>query len=192
MKELAAPAAYPLKLRCAFPFDGGTDFRSEGCNEHSYDIVRSKPCDEQGINTGEQWAALFYTLAHKSAGCSFNSSQAQFEQSIVARSFLNASDQTLHNEVVIASWPQDIGAQLPLEAFFYIATAGMSNAAFFQQDYFRQTGRFLPVVHLNPAADPGHEFTYDPADQKISGTLQNLFNASQPPARQSTPLKRLK
>ncbi|MCU1771738.1 hypothetical protein, partial [Pseudomonas sp. 13B_3.2_Bac1] len=174
IKELAAPVAYPLTLRCAFPFDGGTDFRSSGCNEHSYDPVRSRPCEEQGISTGEQWVDLFYTLSHKSTGCSFNSSPAQFEQSIVARSFLNATDQSQHNEVVIASWPQDIGAQLPLEAFFYIAAAGKANAAFFQQDFFQQTGRFLPVVHLSLAADTGHEFAYDPADQSVSETaLQN-------------------
>ncbi|GGK53794.1 hypothetical protein SAMN04490189_0883 [Pseudomonas koreensis] len=189
MKELAAPAAYPLTLRCAFPFDGGTDFRSEGCNEHSYDPVRSRPCDEQGISSGEQWVALFYTLSHTSTGCSFNGSQSQFEQSIVARSFLKEADQTRHNEVVIASWPQDIGAQLPLEAFFYIAAAGKANAAFFQNDYFQQTGRFLPVVHLN-LADAGHEFTYDPADQNVSDlSLPNPLNALQPVSSHSTALE---
>jgi len=189
MKELAAPAAYPLTLRCAFPFDGGTDFRSTGCNEHSLDPVRSRPCDEQGINSGQQWVALFYTLSHKSTGCSFNSSAEQFEQSVVARSFLNATDQTQHNEVVIASWPQDFGDRLPLEAFFYIADAGKASAAFFQQDFFQQTGRFLPVVHLNLAADTGHEFTYDPADQSVSQTfLQKPLNASHSPTRHSATL----
>jgi len=189
MKELAAPAAYPLTLRCAFPFDGGTDFRSTGCNEHSLDPVRSRPCDEQGINSGQQWVALFYTLSHKSTGCSFNSSAEQFEQSVVARSFLNATDQTQHNEVVIASWPQDFGDRLPLEAFFYIADAGKASAAFFQQDFFQQTGRFLPVVHLNLAADTGHEFTYDPADQSVPQTfLQKPLNASHSPTRHSATL----
>jgi len=169
MKELAAPAAYPLTIRCAFPYDGGTNFRSDSCNEHSYAPEVSRPCNEQGIVTGEQWAVHFYTLDHTSTGCSFNGSQSQFEQSIQARSHLKPEDQANHNEIVIASWPQNFGAQIPLESFFYLQNNAKPNAQFFQRDYFQTTGRFLPIVFVDLTATDGQVFRYNPDDQNAPG-----------------------
>jgi hypothetical protein len=166
MKELAAPTGYPLTLRCSFPFDGATFYRSDSCNGHSDAPQDSRPCDEQGISDVEEVITHFYAQASRYHGCSLNGNQAPFAVSVEARARLNATDQRVHNEVIIANWPQDIPAQLPLEAFFYVAASGRLNAQFFQWDYFNQTGHFLPIVRVaSNASRSAYVFDYDPADQ---------------------------
>ncbi|MHC8393510.1 hypothetical protein ACYZT8_07565 [Pseudomonas sp. LB3P93] len=169
MKEMAAPTAYPLTVRCAYPIDGDTFFRSDSCNEHSGSPQASVPCAAQGITTSQAWIDHIYKQANKGAGCSFTGETLPFEVSIRARALANAPERANHNEVVMASWPQNIADQLPLDAFFYVAITGRPNAQFFQRDYFQQTGRFLPIVHVDLAAASGHVVSYDPADQTVQG-----------------------
>ena len=172
MKELAAPTAYPLTLRCAWPFDGATFYRSNSCNAHSESPTASRPCDEQGINTVDAYIEHIYKQPSRYHGCSLKGDQASFAVSIEARSRLTAADQRVHNEIIVANWPQDIPAQLPLEAFFYVAVTGKSSARYFQLDYFEQTGRFLPVVHLTSnAAKNAYVFEFDPQDQIVAGEI---------------------
>jgi hypothetical protein len=169
MKELAFPTAYPLTLRCSFPFDGATFYRSDSCNGHSESPEKSKPCDEQGISGVDAVITHFYAQPSRYHGCSLKGSQAEFAVSVEARSRLTAADQGVHNEVIIANWPQDIPAQLPLEAFFYVAASGRPNAQFFQWDYFQQTGHFLPIVQVSwNTSSSSYRFDYDPADQWLS------------------------
>lgn len=169
MKELAAPTAYPLTVRCSYPFDGATFYRSDSCNEHSGAPQTSIPCAEQGIATEQEWITYFYAQISRWTGCSFTGETIPFAVSVKARSLLNASDQMEHNEVVIANWPQDIPEQLPLEAFFYITADAKPNADYFQKDYFQQTGHFLPIVRVDLAAPDGIVFTFDPQDQNVGG-----------------------
>ncbi|MDT3312101.1 hypothetical protein QZR14_12135 [Pseudomonas sp. rhizo66] len=169
MKELAFPTAYPLTLRCSFPFDGATFYRSDSCNGHSESPEKSKPCDEQGISGVDAVITHFYAQPSRYHGCSLRGTQAEFAVSVEARSRLTAADQGIHNEVIIANWPQDIPAQLPLEAFFYVAASGRPKARFFQWDYFQQTGRFLPIVQVSwNTTSSSYRFDYDPADQWLS------------------------
>jgi hypothetical protein len=170
MKEMAAPTAYPLTVRCAYPIDGATFYRSDSCNEHSGSPQASVPCAKQGITTEQAWIDHVYKQPDKLAGCSFTGETHPFEVSVRARALLNAPEQVIHNEVIIATWPQNIADKLPLEAFFYAALAARPNAQFLQRDYFQQTGRFLPIVYVDLAAAPGHVISYDPEDQ----TVQNL------------------
>ncbi|MFJ2527733.1 hypothetical protein [Pseudomonas helmanticensis] len=175
MKELAAPTGYPLTLRCSFPFDGATFYRSDSCNGHSDAPQKSKPCDEQGISDVEAVITHFYAQTSRYHGCSLKGDQAPFAVSVEARARLNATDQRVHNEVIIAHWPQDIPAQLPLEAFFYVAASGRLNAQFFQWDYFNQTGHFLPIVRVaSNASRSAYVFDYDPADQWLRADSPKL------------------
>ncbi|RBH55535.1 MULTISPECIES: hypothetical protein [Pseudomonas] len=170
MKELAAPAAHPLTVRCAFPWDGATFFRSDSCNEHSEAPGVSKPCAEQGITTAEQWLNYFYydLTTNKHYGCSFKGDASQFAVNNQARALLTDGWRNEEqNEVVIANWGADIPTQIPLEAFFYVlGSAGLPHAAFFQNDYFQVTGQFLPVVRFNLAPTANEPaFSYNPQDQ---------------------------
>ncbi|MCU0121831.1 hypothetical protein N8H74_26540 [Pseudomonas sp. B2M1-30] len=170
MKELAAPTAYPLTVRCAWPFDAATFYRSDSCNGHSGNPTASKPCDEQGITTVDEYITHFYKQSSRYHGCSLKGEQAPFAVSIEARSRLTPTDQRVHNESIIAAWPQDIPDQLPLEAFFYAAVSGKPSAQFFQRDYFQQTGRFLPIVRLTTnVARNAYVFEFDPQDQTVAG-----------------------
>lgn len=170
MKELEAPTAYPLTLRCAWPFDGATFHRSNSCNAHSDSPTASRPCDEQGITTVDAYIEHFYKQPSRYHGCSLKGNQASFAVSIEARSRLTAADQRIHNEIIIADWPQDIPQQLPLEGFFYVAVTGKSSARYFQRDYFQQTGQFLPVVHLTSnVTRTAYLFEFDPQDQLVGG-----------------------
>ncbi|SFH27669.1 hypothetical protein [Pseudomonas sp. NFACC45] len=170
MKELAAPTAYPLTVRCSYPYDGATIFRSNSCNQHSGSPQTSRPCAEQGITTEHQWRTHFYAQANKLAACSFTGETIPFAVSIRARALMEAADRIVHNEIIVANWPQHIPEQLPLEAFFYVELSGKPNAVFFQKDYFQKTGRYLPIVRVDLAATDGIVFTFDPQDQDVGGS----------------------
>jgi hypothetical protein len=87
------------------------------------------------------------------------------------------------NELIMAAWTESNPEQMPLEAFTINAQAanpgnGLAGAQFIQRDYFQVTGRFIPVVRVSFAEGTPQVFTYDPADQTVSGTvMQSLFNA---------------
>ncbi|MBV6752186.1 hypothetical protein KV580_17855 [Pseudomonas chlororaphis] len=167
MKELAAPTAHPLELRCSYPYDGATFYRSNSCNQHSGAPNVSRPCDEQGITTAAQWLAYFNGLTSKHTGCSFGPGPIPFDVSLQARALLSASYLNEQNEVIIADWGQNIPTQIPLEAFFYtLGSTALPAAQFFQHDYFEQTGNFLPIVRVNLAPAAGEPvFSYAPEDQ---------------------------
>ncbi|WP_457969778.1 hypothetical protein M1D68_06925 [Pseudomonas sp. R4-84] len=171
VKELAAPTSYRLTVRCSYPYDGSTFSRSDSCNEHSVNPSVSGPCDEQGISTVEQWLAFYNSLPNKITGCSFKGDQEYFALSIQARIRLPPASQIDQNEVIIASWDQDIPERIPLEAFFYtVPSQALPQARFFQRDYFEQTGKFLPIVKVNLAPTANEpSFSYSPQDQAEPG-----------------------
>ncbi len=168
MKELGAPTGHALILRCSFPYDGATFYRSDSCNAHSSAPVASRPCSEQGIATVDAVITHIYAQSSLYYGCSLKGDQVPFAVSIEARARLKPNDQKVHNEVTLANWPQDIPTQLPLEAFFYVAVSGRPSAQFFQQDYFQQTGRFLPIVRVDfDAVTSAYSFYFEPDDQLV-------------------------
>ncbi|WP_085699583.1 hypothetical protein [Pseudomonas sp. B26(2017)] len=170
LKELSAPAAYPLTLRCAWPHDAATFYRSDSCNESSRTPLPSHPCDEQGITTVEAYLTHFNALTDRYAGCSLKGEQAPFAVSIQVRALFSVQDQRVHNESIIADWPQNIPEKIPLQAFFYTSVLGKPSARYFQKDYFEQTAGYLPVVQLTfNAADNAYRFEFDPQDQLVGG-----------------------
>lgn len=173
VKELAAPAAHPLTLRCSFPYDGSTTARPDSCDANPSNPIGSQPCFEQGITTVDAWIAFFDTLSTKNYGCSFTENREQFDLSVRARSALAPAYLTTHNEVILSVWPRGIPEQLPLEAIFYLATQtradGLAGARYIQHDYFCETGRFLPLLNLDLSTTAKQIFTYTPQDQDVQG-----------------------
>lgn len=169
--DMAAKAdSYPTPVRCSFPFDGATDRRYMSCGRHDYFAGEGNSCMEMGINTLAKWKVHYH--AHDSRQyhqCSLGPEPEQFSIFLKARdNFDHAADLNFPNEIVLAAWPVGIPKQLPLEAFFYVASpTGLAGAQYIQKDYFQQTGRYLPVIRLT-IDDHVFNFSYHEGDQGVS------------------------
>jgi hypothetical protein len=164
MRAFGAPAQTPLVLRCIYPTDGFTVNRADRCGIHTSQL--SRPCAEQGIYTLAAWQANFAKTGAEQA-CSLGADTAAFDLSIEARGTLPhpiTRDVDKWNEPIVAPWPQDIPTQIPLEALFY-SNGYLNSAQFIQQDYMEQTGRFLPIVHVDMSVTNPGPFSYLPTDQ---------------------------
>lgn len=180
-KALGEHDGYRMEVRCAFPDDAATDRRTLKCGPHASHTNASRPCKDQGIDTLQEWVTHFHSVsgifARSQHQCSFAADQSAFAMSIEARShFQNPGDYVdRHNEVVLQVWPQDIPEQLPLEAFFYVQNSsrakGLEGARFMQNDYFLETGGFLPVIRVDLTAPTGQKFTYHPNEQGVPGLV---------------------
>ncbi|MNJ75991.1 hypothetical protein D3C77_731870 [compost metagenome] len=68
----------------------------------------------------------------------------------------------------MALWPQNIGRQLPMEAFFYIggSASGRAGAQADQRDFFSQTGILVPIIAVTlPSGATPARFQFITADQ---------------------------
>lgn len=173
---------YPVSVSCSFAYDAATSNRNEaGCGTNNTQPSGSQMCADQGIDTVDAWIAHFmsvemdngYRYMHQ---CGFKPDATGFALSLAGRRESNPQSQRpswSQNEVVIATWPQGIPEQLPIEAFFYSISAtraivGLDAARFFQEDFFRETGRFVPVVQMNYGAAASQKiFSYHEADQVV-------------------------
>lgn len=165
VRESSAPAATPLTVMCAYPFDGATSRPVEDTCR-----IRGEMCDVLGITSVSAWASRY--AASPRTSCAFNIDPEQFQLNIDVRPSVPNGDGW--NEVMVRTWPQDIPLQIPLEVFYYSLTGhynsnGLLQAQFGQRDYFQTTGRFLPVVKLNLEAPDGRVFSYIPDDQIAPG-----------------------
>jgi hypothetical protein len=170
IRESFAPAANPLNVMCAYPFDGATSRPQDTCR------IRGDLCDELGITTVQAWATRYASAPRSS--CAFNIDPAQFQLSIDVRPTAPNGDGW--NEVMIQTWPQDIPLKIPLEAFYYSLKAhynanGLAQAQFAQRDYFQSTGRFLPIVLVDLEATADQVFRYNPADQNAPGRPASML-----------------
>ncbi|MGF6131991.1 hypothetical protein ABIA54_000852 [Pseudomonas sp. EB276 TE3739] len=165
VRESAAPAATPLAVMCAYPFDGATSRPVEDTCR-----IRGEMCNELGVTSVQAWASRY--AANPRNSCAFNIDAEQFQLNIDVRPSVPNGDGW--NEVMIRTWPQDIPLQIPMEVFYYSLTGhydsnGLLQAQFGQRDYFQITGRFLPIVRLNLEAADGRVFSYIPDDQIAPG-----------------------
>ncbi|MFJ3484192.1 hypothetical protein ACIPL1_12545 [Pseudomonas sp. NPDC090202] len=147
-----AATAYPLAVRCAYPANAGTDLITDSCRAR---------CEQEGVASIESWRNRYAATPPKS--CAFSTEPEQFQLSVQVRQAFPADWQFIWNEVIVAPWPQDIPAQLPLEALFYTRADGLVQAQSIQQDYRAATGKTLPLIKLTlKAAAP---FSYVLEDQ---------------------------
>ncbi|MFJ2995245.1 hypothetical protein [Pandoraea sp. NPDC087047] len=163
-----APAQLPLTARCIYPSDAGTDGRADKCGIRT--IPLSAPCAQLGITTLEAWRAN-YDQTKNPYQCALGVDTAAFMLSLAARATFPLPHTRLEqwNEFIIAPWPQDVPAQIPLEAAMYTPESASyrTGAQAIQTDYFNQTGKFLPVIKVDIKGNPQAPFSYSAADQVI-------------------------
>jgi hypothetical protein len=158
-KEWAAPTAYSPTLRCAYPYDAATSAMADTCTGRG-------ECEALGIVSVESWVARY--LSTPMRGCAFGPGAAQFQLHSVVRQQVPSN--TLWNEIMVAAWTDGIPDQLPLESFYYQTKAARLQAQFIQNDYFKATQHFLPIVRMDLTAPNGAMFSYAPADQLAPGS----------------------
>ena len=74
-----------------------------------------------------------------------------------------------YSELILATWPQNIPSELPIEAFYYLP-GGLPGAQHDQKDFFAKTGgKVVPIIKLAlPTSATGDAtFTYVAVDQAI-------------------------
>jgi len=161
-KELAAPSANPLTLRCSYPFDGYTQGGGDACTKRD-------TCSNLGVLTLPLWVARYAGNPYDS--CSF----APTKEGILL--MVDVRRQTPHppydwNEFVLQPWDQNIPEKLPVDALFYSAAFnpgdGVAGARYIQDDYFRTTGRFWPIVQMRLDATDRQIFRFMPDDQCLA------------------------
>ncbi|MCX2546544.1 hypothetical protein [Pseudomonas sp. COW5] len=165
-----------IEILCVFPIDGATFDRDKpGCGAHIAYPQQSKRCQSQGITTAEQWLAHTAQpgVAQSYFQCSFDvrdqmndAAADSFYQAI--RAMTLHQDVAFHsrNELMLATWPQNIPGELPIQALYYTGN-GLKSAQYDQKDFFEQTGLILPVIRIELPATPAHlaRFLFDPRDQ---------------------------
>ncbi|WP_052130618.1 hypothetical protein [Erwinia typographi] len=182
--EAGASAAHPLTVLCSFPYDSGTEGRSDsGCGANNYYPADSGQCEKQGITTAQQWLDHFnkvpvFDFHRYHHQCGFNADTNGFATSLESR---RRTDQGAElsswkqNELSVAAWPAGIGEQLPLESFFYAVYPGQSgesglhNAQFMQRDFYNQTKKIIPVIRitLGDGTEPRTVFSWHEGDQVV-------------------------
>ncbi|UZE22383.1 Ig-like domain-containing protein [Pseudomonas sp. B21-056] len=153
-------AAVQPEILCSFPVDSWTfDRDDKGCGQHHTYLGISRECQSQGIISATQWLTHFQSVASAQRPphqCGFNVRAAlgtaavnAFYASLEARTLGN-SDPVLgpiQNEVRVATWPQNAGRDLPIEALFY-TPGGLPGAQQYQRDFYAETNRWLPIIVL--------------------------------------------
>lgn len=168
-----------IQVLCSFPFDGWTDVRQQqGCGAAAGYVSESRPCNEQGINTAEQWLAHYNRISHKyKSQCGWNvrigqpDSANRFYQSIRAKGLLSREQWTGNNELRLATWKTGTGAQLPIQSFFYIkGTTGLASAQDDQRRYYQHYRQVIPIVEMSLAANKNSRahFVYRQTDQVVN------------------------
>lgn len=180
---------YDYQVLCSYPIDGDTWNRSDNrCGPSSYYPSDSGPCQGQNITTADEWYSHFllkpddldfqcgFDVSH---GSTYGNTASAFISTLEAMTFVKYDSNIYHyNELVIATWPSGIPDQLPIEAFFYIAsqdkntpiTGGLLGAQYDQNDFYTQTGKIIPIIQVILPVTENFEavFNYIPADQVVT------------------------
>jgi hypothetical protein len=168
-----------LTYLCIYAYDswtlhGNTD---KGCGFKPKAADLSS-CASVGVFTADQWYAYTQRLTHQKYQCSLSTADpAQFYTSIQVRARTPALPTPIaygYNELMIGTWPQNIGAQLPIQAFFYKINAPTGNPAaalaeakVYQTKYMQRTQIWVPVIKVDLKRNAENPFSYAEADQAI-------------------------
>ncbi|WP_340617096.1 N-acyl homoserine lactonase [Xenorhabdus entomophaga] len=161
------------EVLCYFPTDANSDQReAKGCGIFLIERL-SAPCQQIGVTTAQQWIKNFHRNYDTQAGqCGFDVSikpgknhANAFMQGLQARWQLELKKD---NELILATWPQNIPDKLPIEAFFYLP-GGLAGAQHDQRDFYQQTGKIVPIIKIVLPTDYKGDatFNYNPEDQII-------------------------
>jgi hypothetical protein len=180
MKQTFVPSGYilttpadaikqnkPVHYLCIYPYNAATSGMTplgKGCNATATSQLPPdadfSTCASKNATTVDSWLAYIKT----SAQCSLSVQDPdQFVTMLGVRAA--SPGNTAHNELLIATWAQNVASRLPLEGFFYTTAAGLNAAKNFQNKFKARTGEWLPVLRLDlTQATP---FAYAAADQWI-------------------------
>jgi hypothetical protein len=159
------PDYYHLIVNCAYVVNAGTNGLPDKCR---------LPCHRSGVQTAAQWLSTYpigsYGCAFKIApGDAAPDPDVAWMQMVGVR---KARSIFTWNEIMVEQWPQNTYANMPLEAFFFIAgnATGLASAKLDQQDFRTTANRWVPVIRWQPATSiTGRAtFTYNTADQAIT------------------------
>lgn len=170
--ELSKPLAQSVRFRCAYPANAGTSGISNSCRAL---------CTAQNVTTVAAWRARYGTSPGSS--CTFGDTPAEIQLNTDVR--MGQAWAPGHTELIIGAWPQNIPTQLPIEAFFYVPSANsLPGARYIQDDYFKVTGQFMPILRVDLTAAAGSRFMFLPEDQSFSvGAMEQLRTLEFPPPR---------
>lgn len=161
-----------VSVLCSFAVDAATGVRDQkGCGKNTVKPVLSQACQLQNIFTAEQWLVNFKATGTQNQ-CGFdlqgdNPAQA-FNETLRATNLISAQSFKMDNELIVATWPQDIPERLPIQSFFYLK-GGLPGAQYDQVDFYKSTGLFVPVINIALPATRAADavFTYNNADQVV-------------------------
>lgn len=168
-----------IEILCYFPVNANTNGRPtlQGCGPHTSYPTTSGPCHEltPKVDTAATWYSHYtsVTANRNSHQCGFDvrdkvnyHAGPNFTAGVDGRKQLGI---LTNNEMILATWAQNIPEKLPIMAFFYLSTstAGKTNAKNDQQRFYQQTGTVLPVIQLTlPTSTTGTaRFVFNAADQ---------------------------
>lgn len=181
---------HSIYINCAFVADAYTWIRSQrGCGPTNSYPAESAPCDKVGVTTAEQYRDKYEPSNwFDQRICGFTMTQGSgvdtrkgFLEMRRAMRMMGAASFNEWNELVVAEWPQD-QANLPLEAFYYIANpsncatgqcppvdTGRTVARKDQRSLMGATGRWIPIIRITLASsvDASAAFDYIAGDQAI-------------------------
>lgn len=168
-----------IEILCYFPVNANTNSRPtlQGCGPHTSYPTTSGPCHEltPKVDTAATWYTHYTSVSSNQTShqCGFDvrdkvnyHAGPNFTAGVDGRKLLGI---LTNNEMILATWEQDIPEKLPLMAFFYLSTStsGKTNAKNDQQRFFQQAGTVLPVIQLTlPTSTTGiAKFIFNAADQ---------------------------
>ncbi|MDE1196264.1 MAG: DUF2599 domain-containing protein [Pseudomonas sp.] len=166
-------------VNCFFPLDAWTDRRTEGgCGDNAdTKNITEAMCDSINVNTAGAWIKNYNSVGKERPSiCGFDvredrGTQAtnNFYEGIKAMDLLNDVSFSRQNEIRVKTWDQGKPLQLSALAFIYTRREGLADAQADQEDMYKATQRWIPVIYLNlpdtPAADA--TFSYKASDQAI-------------------------
>ncbi|HGM5580518.1 TPA: hypothetical protein ACKP22_002197 [Pseudomonas putida] len=175
------PRMYPVTPRCIYVTNASTDSRTlKGCGPHSDYPRTSVQCTLQSIVDWKSFKAHYNALDKDPTKdpnkhqCSLSINQREFDIATTWRKYILTPQRLqLHNELVMATWDQNIPDLLPLDGFFYQYTGSATDtqalyqAKRMQDDLAKNpNGLWKPVIRLNLAATTRDGFaTYRAQDQ---------------------------
>ena len=171
-----------LMVRCIYPRDAWT-----GAPDRCLTGGKAM-CQDQKVFSDKQWIVKGFN--DDTNQCAFGVEDSR--QTNTAEAWMQVVDIRreksifVRNEVIVAAWPQDVGARMPIEAFFYrdncfytdndcgegvepatrmsrpdSVRARRESARNDQKDFLATTGRWVPVIRWTPASAIHARATFD-------------------------------
>ncbi|WP_426119848.1 hypothetical protein [Pseudomonas sp. DSP3-2-2] len=161
-KSSDSPAPTPITVRCAYPYEAGTSGSPDPC-------TFAGVCETSGVTN-----LIIWTRNYKNTGissCAFTNSARQFAvANQVTEKFVKGG----YNEIMVAAWPTDVPALIPLEAVVHRSNVtsypSLEQSQYIQRDYYTQTGRYLPLVSMSQTEPENPIFSFDPLIQNQPGS----------------------